>query len=501
MSIAELLVRAAAGHTGRPALTHAGRSLGYDELAGICGAGAAELAASGARTVVFIGVGSSAFPIAMFAAAYAGLPFVPLNYRLAPAALAELVGRVERPVVLADRAYVDDPAFAEAVGPAGLALWDATSHVDSWAAAPVTDPVPAEVDPAEPAVILFTSGTTATPKGVLLSHANLGYIGQYIGFGSAPVGATGLVSTPPYHVIGVTTVFGAIQAGRRLIYLGDFDPAAWLEVARAESVTSATLVPTMLARLTAYLHGRTGDVPTLRLLAYGGAKLPRPVLERALKSFPEVDFINAYGLTETSATVTILFPDDHRAALTAEDPVVAARLGSAGRAVPGVELQVRGPGGDVLPAGVTGELWVRGAQVSRAYLGTGSALDGDGWFPTRDHASLDRDGYLFVEGRSDDVIIRGGENIAPAEIEDVLVEHPDVEAVVVIGVPDEEWGERITAVVVPAPGRQPDPAALREYVRARLRGSRTPDDVVFRSELPQTDTGKVQRRVLVRELS
>jgi acyl-CoA synthetase (AMP-forming)/AMP-acid ligase II len=403
-------------------------------------------------------------------------------------------------VVLADPAYLAEPGWREAVAPAAVALHDTASFVDSCEAGR-RDSGPVPVDPAAPAVVLFTSGTTATPKGVVLSHANLDLSNSPIPFGFAAPTDASLVATPPYHVIGLTAVLGGLHAGRRQIYLGTFDPAAWLGLVRAEQATSAALVPTMLARLTHHLDGRPADVPSLRIIAYGGSKMPRPVLERALVSFPQVDFLQSYGLTETSAGITALRPDDHRTALASEDPVVAARLGSVGQALPGIELQVRDANGRALPAGAAGELWVRGNRVSRAYLGTGSALDSDGWFATRDNAYLDRDGFVFIEGRADDVIIRGGENIAPAEIEDVLVEHPAIEAVAVVGLPDEEWGQRIAAVVVLAEGARAEADELRAFVRARLRGSRTPDDVVFRTDLPYTDTGKLQRRALVRELS
>jgi acyl-CoA synthetase (AMP-forming)/AMP-acid ligase II len=500
VSIADLLVAAAQGHTGRVALKRHGRSLGYDDLAAICAAGAAELAASGAGHVVFVGVGSASFPIAMFSAAYAGLPFTPLNYRLAPDQIAALVARLDRVVVLADPEYLAEPAFTDAVGAVAVALYDVESFVDGCEAARRAA-APVAVDPGAPAIVLFTSGTTATPKGVVLTHANLDMTNSLLPFGFAAPTDASLVATPPYHIIGVTAVFGALHAGRRQIFLGTFEPAAWLELARAEEATSAALVPTMLARLTHHLDGRVADVPTLRIIAYGGSKMPRPVLQRALTVFPQVDFIQSYGLTETSAGITVLRPEDHRAALTTDSAQVAARLGSVGQALPGIELQVRNGDGSVAPTGVPGELWVRGSKVSRAYLGTGSALDPQGWFPTRDIAYLDSDGFVFIEGRADDVIIRGGENIAPAEIEDVLVEHPAVEAVAVVGVPDEEWGERVAAVVVLADGQHVEAEELRAFVRARLRGSRTPDEVVFRAELPSTDTGKVQRRVLAHELS
>jgi acyl-CoA synthetase (AMP-forming)/AMP-acid ligase II len=164
-------------------------------------------------------------------------------------------------------------------------------------------------------------------------------------------------------------------------------------------------------------------------------------------------------------------------------------------------VQIRAEDGTVLDPGQSGELFVRGEQVSGRYTDIGSVLDADGWFPTKDVAMLDQDGYLFIGGRSDDTIIRGGENIAPAEIEDVLVEHPHVHDCAVVGAEDPEWGQIIVAVVVPASDSTPDAEDLRSFVRGQLRGSRTPDRVVFRAELPTNATGKVLRRDLVAELN
>jgi acyl-CoA synthetase (AMP-forming)/AMP-acid ligase II len=187
-------------------------------------------------------------------------------------------------------------------------------------------------------------------------------------------------------------------------------------------------------------------------------------------------------------------------AQAARDDAVARRLGSVGRPVPDIEVQIRAEDGTVLGPGETGELFVRGPQVSGRYAEIGSVLDALGWFPTRDVATLDEDGYLFIGGRSDDTIIRGGENIAPSEIEDVLVEHPDVREVVVVGLDDAEWGQIIVAVIVPEAGAAPTPEQLRDFTRATLRGSRTPDRIVFREELPTTPTGKVLRREILDDL-
>jgi acyl-CoA synthetase (AMP-forming)/AMP-acid ligase II len=265
-------------------------------------------------------------------------------------------------------------------------------------------------------------------------------------------------------------------------------------------VTTATVVPTMLDRIVAVLEEESAELPTLRNFAYGGSKVAQPLVRKALALLPDVGFVNAYGLTETSSTIAVLTPDDHRLAHGSDDEAVARRLSSVGRPVPGIEVQIRADDGTVLGPGETGELFVRGPQVSGRYAEIGSVLDAQGWFPTKDVASLDDEGYLFIGGRSDDTIIRGGENIAPSEVEDVLIEHPDVREVVVVGVEDAEWGQLIVAVVVPEPCTEPSPDELRAFARQTLRGSRTPDRIVFRDEVPTTPTGKVLRRQILDEL-
>jgi len=287
--------------------------------------------------------------------------------------------------------------------------------------------------------------------------------------------------------------------------MGAFGAGEWLQTVWREQITHAMLVPTMLARIVAEVHGDDAGTPTLRSLAYGGARMPRPVLERALRIFPAAGFVNAYGLTETASSVAVLGPEDHRKALASDDPVVRDRLGSVGRALPGIEFQIRADDGEPASAGETGLVFVRGEQISGEYGGPtaadssaldSGALDSGGWFATRDCGRLDAEGYLFIEGRADDTIIRGGENIAPAEIEDVILACPGVAEAAVVGVPDPEWGQRLVAVVV----GDGDPAEIRQWVKDRLRSSKTPDTIVFRAELPKTDTGKLLRRTLLAEL-
>jgi acyl-CoA synthetase (AMP-forming)/AMP-acid ligase II len=195
----------------------------------------------------------------------------------------------------------------------------------------------------------------------------------------------------------------------------------------------------------------------------------------------------------------VLGPGDHRAARDG-DPAAVARLSSAGRVLPTVEVEVRGPDGEPVPPGDAGEIWVRGEQVSGEYAGRAAPLDAEGWFPTRDRGWLDADGYLFIEGRSDDTIIRGGENIAPAEIEEVLLQHPDIAQCAVVGVPDDEWGQSIAAVVVPRPGATLGAADVQAFARRSLRGAKTPGVVTFAEALPFTETGKLLRRVVLADL-
>ena len=293
-----------------------------------------------------------------------------------------------------------------------------------------------------------------------------------------------------------------MYAGRRIVQLPNFSAPEWLRLAREENVNTAFVVPTMLSRIVEELEGASSaELPNLRALSYGGGKMPQPVIERAMKLFPETNFTNAYGLTETSSTITLLGPDDHRTAASSDAPAVHRRLVSVGQALPGVEIEIRDDEGRKLGAGERGEIYVRGEQVSGEYLERGSQLDNDGWFPTRDAGSLDEEGYLFIEGRADDVIVRGGENMSPGEIEDVLLEHAAIADAAVVGVPSEQWGEAVAAAVVLKKGASAQVEELQVWVKEHLRSSRVPEKIEFRDELPYNETGKLLRRVVREELS
>jgi len=487
MTLVMLLEMVASAFGLRRAAQSGERSLTYGELAARAGVGASTIHRLAADSLVYLATTDVAFPVAIFAAAWAGVPIIPLNYRLSDERLAELLARHPRALVV-----TDDPARAErlAAEPVAVMTLDAwLDATDPSATGPTQGdgdrPSPSETDGDDIAVLLYTSGTTSEPKAVVLRHRHLAaYIITSIEFGAADEADAALICVPPYHIAGLANTITSVYSTRRIRYLPAFEPHAWLEAVRADAITHAFLVPTMLSRVVDALDGAVVEGTALRALSYGGARMPVTVLERALDAFPDVGFVNAYGLTETSSTLAILTPDDHRIARSG-DAAARARLGSAGRLIPGVEVEIR-----------DGEIWCRGEQISGEYLGRAAATDEDGWFPTRDRGWFDDDGYLFIEGRADDTIIRGGENIAPAEIEDVLLTHPDIADAAVVGVPDDEWGQRIEAAVVLRDGATIAAEDLRSYCLDRLRSSKTPDRIAVWDALPHTDTGKLLRRAV-----
>ena len=463
MNVALLLEMAADGFGERVAIGSRTDGLTFAALRDHATGVAAHLG-SDTRTVALLGATSPLVPVALFGAAWVGASYAPLNFRVPTETRDALLARLA-PAVEADEGWLD------------LAPDPGRSPLDS---------------PSKPAVLLFTSGTTAEPKAAALSHDQLtAYIFNTVEFGAADEHEAVLVAVPPFHVAGVAALLSSTYAGRRVVPLPHFSPEAWLDVARAEEVTHAFVVPTMLARIvTAMESDPAARVPTLQHLAYGGSRMPTPILERALALFTDTGFVNAYGLTETSSTVCVLGPDEHRVAHASPEPAVRARLGSVGRPVPGVELRV-----------TDGEIQVRGDQVSGEYLGRASQRDQAGWLHTGDRGSIDAEGYVFVEGRGDDTIIRGGETLAPAEIEDTLLRHPTVAHAAVVGVPDEEWGERVGAMIVGRPGGPVDVDAVRSFVRSHLGSLKTPEVVVVTDELPHTATGKILRRAVRADLT
>jgi acyl-CoA synthetase (AMP-forming)/AMP-acid ligase II len=496
MHIGMLLQMAADGMGDRIAIGSLSDGTTMAELATRARRAGTVLADMPGERVALIDLNSEAVPIALFGASLAGKPFVPINYRLSDEQLRDLVTRTAPATVIVGEGVADRLGQIP-----GIELVERKEFLDRTADPSVVEADPYAGDPDSIAVLLYTSGTTGTPKAAVLRNRNLtSYVISTVEFSGAGEDEAAVVSVPPYHIAGISSVLSSTYSGRRVVYLENFEPRVWVDTVRTETVTHAMVVPTMLNRILDVVDDDDRGIPSLRSLSYGGGPMPLAVIERAMTLLPGVGFVNAYGLTETASTIALLGPDDHREAYASEDGGLRARLASVGRPLPSVEVVIRDEGGTELGPRARGEIWVRGEQVAGEYEGHGEAPD-DGWFNTRDEGHLDDGGFLFVHGRLDDVIVRGGENLSPGEIESVLMEHPSVAAAAVVGIPDPDWGEKVVAAVVPVEGAVVDEDELREFVRGSLRSTRTPERIEIRDELPFNETGKLLRRVLRQELA
>lgn len=487
MNLMMLLDMAAQADPDRLALGRRSDGLTYGRLHELAGASATWLQDRPGDRTVYGDIATPTLAVLLFGSSWAGRAFVPVNYRLAADRLDALIA-TQSPCVL----------VGPQVGRTGIEAFSTDAVATAISATPRST-AEWSFDGDDIAIVLHTSGTSGAPKPVVLRQRHLvGYVLGSVDFLSAEPDEATLVSVPPYHIAGMAAILTAVYGGRRLVQLPTFEPADWLRTVRDESITHAMVVPTMLTRIMEALdlEGPTSiGLPSMRHLSYGGGRMPIPTIERALKLLPNLNFVNAYGLTETSSSIAILGPDDHRDALTSEDPAVRARLGSVGRPLPTVEVTIRDLEGNEVGVGEPGEVWVRGEQVSGEY-GSTSSLDGEGWFATKDAGYLDAEGYLFLAGRIDDVIVRGGENLSPGEIEDVLLLHPSIREAAVVGIADAEWGEVPACAIVCIDGATVEVVEVQAWVAAQLRTARVPVVVHRCTELPYNDTGKLLRREL-----
>jgi acyl-CoA synthetase (AMP-forming)/AMP-acid ligase II len=456
--------------------------------------------------VAALSVNSHRYVEAYYATALLGGVFVPLNYRAKPPELEHMLATAGPRVLLAGERYL---ALVESVGskpPVVIAFdrpaRDHPGYEQLIAGAPEHDEE-AQVEEDDVTILMYTSGTTALPKGVMLTHHDFSaYVTANVELADGTPRGAALLCVPLYHIAGATNMMTTLWTGRRLVLMPQFDPRGWLDIVERERITHAFLVPTMLKRLLDEPDLERRDLSSLEVLSYGGAAMPFPVIRRAIERFPRsVGFVNAFGQTETTSTLTILGPEDHRLEGTPEEVEKRTkRLTSIGRPLPDVEVQIVGDDGSVLPPGEVGEICVRTPRVMKGYAGGESPLVRDGWLPTRDMGWVDEDGYLYIAGRKDDMIIRGGENIAPAEVEATLQSHPAVEEAAVIGVPDLEWGQRVAAFVVLRPGASLTAEALGDFCRQRLASFKKPEVIRFVAELPKNPMGKILRRDLRAQL-
>lgn len=438
---------------------------------------------------------STAMLEALFATSAVGATLVPMNYRAADEEIRHLLADSGAKVVFSETRYRD---LIESCRP------DSLEHLihldDDYAArrdAAEEFPLVVDVEDDELAALLYTSGTTSLPKGVKLTHGSLsGYI---MGANDAADGSDMgrmILAAPLYHIAGLTSMLNALYCGRITVVMQQFDADRWLELVDAHEVTHAFLVPTMLARVLESDQLAGAELASLGALTYGAAPMPPAVIKRAIEMFPAtVGFSGAYGQTETTSTVAVLGPDDH----VLDSDQKKARLSSVGQVLDDVEVRIVDPLGAVLSPGEHGEVQLRTYRAMDGYWGaeekTRVTIDDEGWVHTGDLGYLDDDNYLFLSGRSGDMIIRGGENVAPEEVEAVLYEHSDVLDAAVVGVSDETWGERVVAAVVLREGGSVD--AVNAHAKEHLAAFKRPDAFHIAEELPRTSTGKLLRRHLI----
>ncbi len=449
---------------------------------------------------------SDLYVASYYAAAKAGLTFLPINYRAKTLELEYMINTAKAKVLLVGDRYLDQIMRLRSdltTVKEYLALGTASSHMQKLASLAETaapDENEAEVDDQDVSVLMYTSGTTSLPKGVMLSfHDFTAYVTANVEMADGTDRGTALVCVPFYHIAGTTAMMTSIWTGRRMIVMPQFDAKTWLQLVESERVTHAFVVPTMMKQLLDEPSFAKTDLSSLQNLAYGGAAMPLPVIRKAIAAFPKtVGFVNAYGQTETTSSLTVLGPADHRLEGSPEEvELKVKRLNSIGKPLPDVEVMVRDEYSNLLHPGQVGEICIRTARIMKGYAGRADdALLSDGWRATGDLGWIDEDGYVFFAGRKDDMIIRGGENIAPAEVESVLMSHPAIEEAAVIGEPSEEWGQVVKAFVVIRPSQSADADDLKAFCTSRLASFKRPELYEFLPELPKNALGKILRKDL-----
>jgi acyl-CoA synthetase (AMP-forming)/AMP-acid ligase II len=434
------------------------------------------------------------------AAALAGITIVTVNPALRAGEVAHVLGQSGSTGVFLVPEYrgTSMRQLVEEVRPSLPALREVVSFADweEFAASGAPARQLPEVRPLDPAQVQYTSGTTGMPKGAVLHHRGIVNNARlYTDRVGLPAGSVYVNPMPLFHTAGcVMAVLGVLVVRGTLVLLPEFEPGLMLALAESERAQCVGGVPTMLIAMLNHPAMVTADVSRVQLLLSGGAVVAPALVKQAEVAFG-APLCVTFGMTEASPCITMTSPDD--------DPV--ERQETLGRPLARTEVKIVDPAtGAIVAPGVTGEICTRGYHVMTGYLdnpeATAAAIDSEGWLHSGDLGSMDDRGYCRIGGRLKDMIIRGGENIYPAEIEQVLFEHEDVADVAVLGIPDEFWGEQVAAVIRPAEGRVPDPDALVAYCRARLAPFKTPRRWRFTDAFPLTGSGKVKKYVLREQL-
>ncbi|GAB3234976.1 long-chain-fatty-acid--CoA ligase [Mycolicibacterium hippocampi] len=479
-----------------PALVVDDRTITFGELDARSSRAAQAFSSAGigfGDRVAFVERNGAEFFDVVFGLAKLGAVAVPVNWRLAAPEIRHIVADCRAAAIVVGEEFfghveaIEAQISAEVVAIGSHDRWP--DFADWVAAHPAVDPGVA-TGPDDLVALMYTSGTTGLPKGVMLSNTNYraktaGVAGPWRFSGDA----VSLAVMPLFHMAGSGWAFAGLWHGAPTVVLRDVDPAAIHDAIATHGVTNLLLVPAVIQVLLDTPGVTTCDFSHLRVLVYGASPISDDVLIRGIERFGGV-FAQVYGMTETTGSITQLDGADH----------VPDRLRSCGKPYPWVAVRVVDPDGADAPPGTVGELWTRSEQNMLGYWNnpeaTAATLTGDGWLKTGDAGYIDADGYVYLQDRVKDMIVSGGENVYPIEVENVLMTHPGVADVAVIGVPDDRWGEAVKAVVVPAPGASLNDAELIGYARARLGGFKLPKTVDFVAALPRTPSGKVLKRDL-----
>ena len=354
------------------------------------------------------------------------------------------------------------------------------------------------VEKDDAAFLIYTSGTTGRPKGAMLTYDNVNSLFAEENDDTASLGAM-LVNVPMYHIAGINTAIYALHRAEKLVYLAQFEPGLFLDTIEKEAIGYAYVVPTMLQAILDYPDFSSRNLSSLKLVGYGASPMPLDLLLRAKRELP-TDYANYFGMTEAMGTISACSQEDHKLEGSGEEIARKThRLSGIGHEIAGVEVRIFDDQDREVPSGTVGEIVARGRKIMKGYWGNPVASEETlrgGWLHTGDLASMDEDGYLYLQGRKKDMIIRGGENIYPMEVEAVLEKHPHVAEVAVIGVPDAYWGEIVKAVIVLKPGQKTTQEEIIDYCKQHMASYKKPALVEFRTFLPRNAMQKVLKTVL-----